>query len=173
MTRHNIGFLAVRRLAETMSLSFRAKRRWEAEMAEGDEVILVLPATYMNGSGASVARCLKDLGIPKERLMVVVDDVALPYGALRMNLKGSAGGHNGLKSVETHLGTQEYPRMRMGIGPLPRGEVLDAYVLGHFSDVERAELPEFLKRAEEALRLWISQGIQVAMTKMNGEKEKR
>jgi PTH1 family peptidyl-tRNA hydrolase len=170
-TRHNIGFQVVRLVAERHGLTLRSKPSLSAELAKSADLILMLPMTYMNSSGESVRKCVKSLGVALSDLMVVVDDIALPFGQMRMKEGGSAGGHNGLKSIEAHLGTQSYPRLRIGVGS-PTGQKMDDYVLGQFSLEEQSELPDILKKAAEGLDVWRNEGIKAAMTKVNMKGEK-
>ena len=165
-TRHNIGFQVVRAFAKKHGLTFRSKPSFSADMAKDEDQVLLLPMTYMNSSGESVARCMKYFSLDLDNMVVVVDDVALPFGQMRMKEGGSAGGHNGLKSIEQHLGTQQYPRLRIGIGA-PVGCDMTSYVLGKFTEEEQGELDEILEKASEALDIWRQEGIKAAMTKVN------
>lgn len=169
-TRHNVGFRAVRRFAERHGITLRKATRITAEMGhgtvEGASVGLVLPLTYMNSSGEAVRECVKAYKVPPKQVIVVVDDVAFPVGALRLKEGGSSGGHNGLKSIEEHLGTSEYPRLRLGVGS-PEGQNLADYVLGKFEKAEEALLPQVFEKAADVLDCWIREGLQPAMTKAN------
>ena len=169
-TRHNIGHEAVRHFAKRHGLKFSKVSKVSGELAQGQvqgtKVVLLLPLTYMNSSGESVRRCFNYFKPQLEKTLVVSDDVALPFGALRLREGGSAGGHNGLKSVEQHLGTQEYPRLRIGVGR-PEGEVLADYVLGQFAPEEKRGLPEVLEKAASVLEVWMAQGIKAAMNSVN------
>ena len=128
------------------------------ELAQGKledkKVILLLPMTYMNRSGQAVRLCGDYFGVSASQTLVVCDDVALPFGKMRFRLEGSAGGHNGLKSVEAHLGTREYPRLRIGIGD-QQGEDLADYVLGKFSAEELELMPEIEEKALARMDLWL------------------
>ncbi len=169
-TRHNVGFRAVRQFAKRHGISLRRAGRISAEIGhgtiEGTSVGLVLPLTYMNSSGQAVRECVKAFKVPLKQLMVVVDDVAFPVGAVRLKEGGSSGGHNGLKSIEEHLGTSEYPRLRLGVGS-PEGQNLADYVLGKFEKAEEDLLPQVFDKAADVLDCWIREGIQPAMTKAN------
>ena len=169
-TRHNVGFRAVRYFAKRHDIVFRKGARISAEIGhgtiEGTAVGLVLPLTYMNSSGEAVRECVKAFKVPLKRLMVVVDDVAFPVGDLRLKEGGSSGGHNGLKSVAEHLGTSEYPRLRLGVGS-PEGHDLADYVLGKFEKAEEELLAQVFDKAADVLDCWIKEGIQPAMTKAN------
>ena len=153
LTRHNIGFLVLDQLADQHNAPFTIGRL--AEKAEfkhkGKHIHLIKPTTYMNLSGKAIAYWLQELKIPKENLLVVVDDLALPYGTLRMRTKGSAAGHNGLKNIELILGGQEYSRLRFGIGnDYSKGQQVD-FVLSNFSQEEFDAMPDLIKRANEMI----------------------
>ena len=165
-TRHNIGFRVVRALAGQKGMSLREKSRWGGESAMQNKLYLLLPLTYMNCSGQAVRKCMKDLGLLPAQMIVVCDDVALDFGQIRIREGGSAGGHNGLKDIEAHLGTQKYPRLRIGVGS-HKGHNLADYVLGKFSAAEEAEMPKVLEKAVDALSLWLDEGIEKAMNEFN------
>ncbi len=169
-TRHNVGFRAVRQFAKKHGITLRRAARVSAETGhgtiEGASVGLVLPLTYMNSSGEAVRECIKAFKVPLKQVMVVVDDVAFPVGVIRLKEGGSSGGHNGLKNIEEHLGTSDYPRLRLGVGS-PQGEALADYVLGKFEPAEEALLPQIFEKAADVLDCWIREGIQPAMTKAN------
>ena len=142
-TRHNIGFDVLDALAEASNTSFTTDRYGAVATlrSKGHTLVLLKPSTYMNLSGKAVRYWLDAEKIPRENLLVVVDDIALPFGTFRMRTKGSAGGHNGLKNITELLGTEEYSRIRFGIGgDFPRGHQVD-YVLGHWNDEERKAMP--------------------------------
>jgi len=148
MTRHNIGFMVLQTLASKMGISLKENKRFGAAFGKGSykgvSCHLVMPLTYMNLSGQAVRQVVDYYKLDADDVIVVVDDVALPFGAMRLRDKGSAGGHNGLKSIEQHLGTREYVRLRMGIGEKVRGDLTD-HVLGQFSASERQKLPAFVE----------------------------
>ena len=154
-TRHNMGFQVVKRWAAKQGLSFRRARHLVGEVASQADVTLLLPMTYMNSSGESVRLCVDYFKLPVENILVVCDDIALPFGEIRLRQGGSAGGHNGLKSVEAHLGTQAYSRLKVGVGDRDRGELAD-HVLGRFTAQELQELPEILEKASEVLDAWLT-----------------
>jgi PTH1 family peptidyl-tRNA hydrolase len=169
LTRHNIGFLVLDRMADNEKVEFTTGRL--ADKAEvkfkGRQLHLIKPNTYMNLSGKAIAYWLQELKIPKENLIVVVDEIALPFGKLRLKPTGSAGGHNGLKSIETLLGTQEYPRIRVGIGGnYSKGQQVD-YVLSRFSDEEFAELPPVMDKAIGMIQSISTIGIERTMNFFN------
>jgi PTH1 family peptidyl-tRNA hydrolase len=137
--------------------------------ALGEDVVLIKPQTYMNRSGAALAplRSLPDFD-PARDLLILVDEFALPLGAFRLRGAGSAGGHNGLKSVEGALRRQDYPRLRIGIGPLPPGTTDSAdFVLGGWSREERQGIEELLEPMSQAVECWIGEGIEIAMNRFN------
>lgn len=153
LTRHNIGFLVLDRLADIHKIPFKAERLANhTELKyKGRQLHLIKPNTYMNLSGKAVSYWLNDLKIPKENLIVVVDDLALPFGTLRMRTKGSSAGHNGLKNIEEALGGQDYSRLRFGIGnEFGKGQQVD-YVLSNFSRKEFEEMPLMLDKAIEMI----------------------
>jgi PTH1 family peptidyl-tRNA hydrolase len=153
LTRHNIGFLVLDRLADEKGVAFEITRH--AEKAElkfkGKQIHLIKPTTYMNLSGKAIAYWLQELKIPKENLLVVVDDIALPFGTLRMRKQGSAAGHNGLTHIEQILGGTDYTRLRFGIGNnFNKGQQVD-YVLGNFTQEEFQALPPLMDKASEMI----------------------
>jgi peptidyl-tRNA hydrolase, PTH1 family len=169
LTRHNIGFLVLDRLAEQHKTRFSLERH--AEKAElkykGRSLHLIKPTTYMNLSGKAVAYWLQELSIPKENLLVVVDDLALPFGSLRMRGKGSAAGHNGLKNIEELCGGQDYPRLRFGIGnEFGKGKQVD-FVLSRFGSEEFNELPFVMDKACEMILSFCTAGIANTMSQYN------
>jgi PTH1 family peptidyl-tRNA hydrolase len=168
-TRHNVGFMVVNRLAQRLGAP-TSKQRFRAQLIEtvsnGEKTILVEPQTYMNLSGNSVREVINWYKCPLEDLIVIADDLDLSFGTLRMRARGSAGGHNGLKSIFEQLGTEEISRLKIGIGRGP-GAVI-ARVLSRFSPEEEAELPALVDRAVESILLWQSQGIIAAMNAING-----
>jgi peptidyl-tRNA hydrolase, PTH1 family len=157
-TRHNIGFRAVRHFAKKHGIGLHLEKRLAAELGrgsvEGKKVAVMLPLTYMNRSGMAVKKGVDVFKTPLQHLLVVVDDVALPLGALRLRKEGSSGGHNGLKSIEEHVGTREYARLRLGVGNSPEMPLAD-YVLGKFEPAEEALLPEIFEKSATMLDGWI------------------
>jgi peptidyl-tRNA hydrolase, PTH1 family len=169
LTRHNIGFLVLDRLAEQQKVHFSLERHaYKAEFKhKGRTLYLLKPTTYMNLSGRAVAYWLQQLSIPKENLLVVVDDLALPFGALRLRGKGSAAGHNGLKNIEELCGGQDYPRLRFGIGNnFGKGQQVD-YVLSRFSTQEFSELPLVMDKSCEMILSFCTAGIANTMSQYN------
>lgn len=168
-TRHNVGFMAVERLAQRHGLS-GAKAKFHAGVLEGpiagEKCLLMQPTTYMNRSGTAVAEAVGFYKLPLDDLLVVVDDVALPCGALRLRKSGSAGGHNGLTHIEQALGSRDYPRLRIGIDPPGRIPQVD-YVLGRFTPDQVDAIDRALDSACDVVESWIGEGIDKTMTAFN------
>lgn len=174
-TRHNAGFMALDRLAARHAPTAVARSRFggvtiEAEIAsEGrtERVLLLKPLTYMNLSGRSVSEAVRFYKIdPAKDVMVVVDDIAIPCGQIRIRISGSAGGHNGLADIERSLGTQDYARCRIGIDAPGRIAQRD-YVLGRFTDEQWPTVDRSLNDAADAVELWVFQGANAAMNRFN------
>lgn len=170
MTRHNMGYLVIKSLAHRLGWSWKEDRRFNAYAAKGvienHTIHLLLPLTYMNLSGNSVRRYVDYYKISATQLLVITDDTALPFGQLRLRNIGSAGGHNGLKSIEACLGTSHYKRLRMGIGH-PGEQMLANYVLEDFSCAEQQELPAFIDRGVEVLQRLLKESFSRVMTSVN------
>ena len=170
-TRHNIGFDTLDAFAEASNAVFETRRYGDVAECRlrGRQLVLLKPSTYMNLSGQAVRYWLQQEKIPIENLLVVVDDLSLPVGALRLKPSGSDGGHNGLKSIQELLGTQAYARLRFGIGnDFPRGMQVD-YVLGRFSADECQTLAPRFEQAVEMIRTFCLAGIQTAMNQYNNK----
>ncbi len=169
-TRHNIGWEVVDRLAAAHEIAVRTDEGW-AEIGRGvirgRRVVLARPQTYMNVSGAAVADLRRRHRVPPEDLLVVVDDLDLPVGALRLREKGSHGGHNGLRSIIEELGTSAFPRLRVGIGRPPENVDPADYVLERPAADERRLLDEAVVEAAHGIELWIADGVQAAMRHCN------
>ncbi len=171
-TRHNAGFMALARLAERHNLADRpVKARFHAAMVDGpiagERCVLLQPQTYMNRSGQSVQEAVAFHKLDLADLLVIVDDVALPTGRIRLRAGGSAGGHNGLADIERALGTVDYPRLRIGIDAPPPRVIQSDYVLGRFSADELQRLDPGLDAACDAVERWITDGIDKAMSLSN------
>lgn len=170
MTRHNVGFKVIQALGSKWGISFKEERKFQGLLGvhqfQETKVFLLMPTTYMNLSGESLQKVQAFFKINLEDILVVADDVAIPFGEIRLRKGGSAGGHNGLLSVEQHLGTRDYPRLRVGVGG-PGNKALEAYVLERFMAHEAKELPHLQDRCLEAIDLWLQKGIDVAMNKVN------
>ena len=170
-TRHNIGFMIVDKLAEDAGATFKTERYGSIATVrvKNRQLVLLKPSTYMNLSGNAVRYWLEKEGIPKDRMLVVVDDIALPFGAIRIKPSGSDAGHNGLKNIADMTGGQNYPRLRFGIGnDFPRGCQVD-YVLGKFTADENKELPQRIETATNAIKEFCLAGIQNAMCNFNNK----
>ena len=173
-TRHNAGFLVLDRLVERHGLG-AARRRFDAGVIEGflhvegqdHRVLLAQPETFMNRSGTTVRQALHFHKLTPDQMLVVVDDIALPCGRLRLRATGSAGGHNGLKDIERTLGSRDYPRLRVGVDPPGRIPQVD-YVLGRFTADQKAALDPALDLACRSIETWVARGIDAAMTATNG-----
>lgn len=168
-TRHNIGFEVLDALAGASDISFTTVRYGDrAELRHrGRTLLLLKPSTYMNLSGKAVRYWMEAERIAPENLLVISDDIALPFGTLRLRPKGSAGGHNGLKNIAELLGTEAFARLRFGVGgDFPRGHQVD-YVLGAWTDEERTALPERLKIFGEAVLSFATIGLERTMNLYN------
>jgi PTH1 family peptidyl-tRNA hydrolase len=172
-TRHNMGFLAVGALARKWGWSFKKSSKFKGVLAKGkiDEknVFLLLPETYMNLSGEAVRLAVDYFQIETGHLLVVVDDVDIPFGEFRLKEHSGSGGHKGLQSVEMYLEGSAYPRIRIGIGNRKEGS-LEEHVLTPFSQEEARELPRILGEAVELIELWLKEGLTQAMNRANRKK---
>ncbi|MFA7090093.1 MAG: aminoacyl-tRNA hydrolase [Bacteroidales bacterium] len=171
-TRHNIGFTVLDAWAALHKTTFSTLRYGSLAQIRyaGKEIWLLKPSTYVNMSGKAVRYWMNQEHIPIENILVVLDDVALPFGKLRLRARGSDGGHNGLRHITYTLGNEEYARLRIGIGDdFPRGYQAD-YVLSRWSGQEEKELPFICNNAIEAMNLFVRQGIERAMNLVNTEK---
>ncbi|TDU66587.1 peptidyl-tRNA hydrolase [Prosthecobacter fusiformis] len=173
-TRHNIGFMVADELARLSGVSFTEEKRWHGWVAKIPGAILLKPTTFMNDSGRSVQAVSQFYKTPVQEFLVIYDDVDLPLGRMRMRLAGSAGGHNGLKSMIRSLGTDAFPRLKLGISTpsgRPAGERLVGHVLGKFREDERTELAIMIQRATDAVRLACQSGLETAMNHFNRKEE--
>jgi len=169
-TRHNVGFLVVDRLAALFGSTWEKSSKWGAISAKCGEVILVKPMTYMNRSGEPLGVIGQFYKIEPPKILIVLDDLALPLGRLRLRARGGAGGHNGLESILARFGTEEIPRLRIGIGAAPRDDSVD-YVLSRFFDEEKALVASTIDRATEAVKWAIDKGLVSAMNNFNQAEE--
>ena len=170
-TRHNMGFLVVDELAERLSIPvqrLKFKALTNTAVLGGKSVLLMKPTTYMNLSGEAVGQAARFYKIPPERVLVISDDVALPQGKLRVRRSGSAGGHNGLKNIISHLGTDQFPRIKVGVGqkPSPDSDMVN-WVLGTFTGQDRKVMEEAISRAADAVTVLLQHGIDQAMASYN------
>ena len=169
ITRHNVGFLVLDAWADEDGIAFQEDRAHFSNVAqEPDGARLVKPTTYMNESGQAVAAWLEWLKLTPADLLVVVDDVALPLGQIRVRPGGSSGGHNGLKSIEKHLGTSDYARVRCGVDRVPPGWALEKWVLSRFRPQDEDVVGEMIIQARLAIESCQREGISVAMNRFNG-----
>jgi PTH1 family peptidyl-tRNA hydrolase len=169
LTRHNIGFMVVDKLAASFEVKFSMERlAYHTEIKyKGKQIHLIKPTTYMNLSGKAVNYWMKELKVEQENILVVTDDIALPYSKLRLKTKGSHGGHNGLRNIEEVLGSQQFNRLRFGVGDdFAKGRQAE-YVLGNFTGSEIDQLPEHLERACEMVTCFCTQGVNMTMNKYN------
>ena len=170
-TRHNIGFLVLYAFAKASNSVFRDGRYGAtAQLSlKGRQLILLKPSTYMNLSGNAVRYWMQQEKIPLENVLIVVDDLALPFGTLRLKGKGSDAGHNGLKHIAATLGTQNYARLRFGIGnDFPKGGQID-FVLGHFDEESMKLMPERLEVAQEIIKSFCLAGLNITMNQYNNK----
>ena len=170
-TRHNIGFMVLDALAKASNIVFKDGRYGATASLslKGRQLILLKPSTYMNLSGNAVRYWMQQEKIPLENVLIVVDDLALPLGSLRLKGKGSDAGHNGLKHIAATLGTQNYARLKFGIGNnFPRGGQID-YVLGHFDEEEQKALPERIAIAGEIIKSFCLAGLNITMNQFNNK----
>lgn len=169
-TRHNCGFLAIDELAERVGRQVKTSEcqalTTKAQI-RNSEALLIKPQTFMNLSGVSVAALAKKYEVKPERILIISDDVALPFGSLRVRQQGSAGGQNGLKSVIKELGTQNFPRLRIGIAPDHPIRNLSDFVLGEFTKTERSKLSEVISQAADAVTTILTIGMAEAMSQYN------
>jgi len=172
-TRHNVGFELVERLAKQRRATWTTEKKFQAKLAQaerdGKRTLLVQPQTFMNASGETAGALVAYYRLPLTRLLVVVDDADLPLGEIRLRQRGSSGGHHGLESIEKHLATQEFARLRIGIGRTADGrrEITD-YVLTPFGAAETGLVERVLTAAAGQVECWLDAGIEKAMSQFNG-----
>ena len=170
-TRHNAGWQTLGLLADRFGASFKRTRLLHGEVADFRagpvRVRMVEPHSFMNLCGPVYRRALKVFDVEAAEALVVVDDFALPFGRLRLRAEGRPGGHNGLKSIQEALGGPVYPRLRLGIGPVPEGQDPADYVLKRYDAAQRRDLPDLLERAAEACLAWAREGLEEAMNRYN------
>jgi len=186
-TRHNIGWEVVDRVAQRLGwiskaeeFNRAARTKFDGLAMDGtislhsggtEKLLLLKPTTYMNLSGKAVQGAMAFYQLAPAEIMVILDDVALPAGKIRIRTGGSSGGHNGLKDIERMLGTSEYPRLRIGIDPPPPRHPQRDYVLGRFTSEQRQKVDPAIDRASSAILTWIESGIVSAMNKFNADEE--
>ena len=172
-TRHNIGFMMIDAIADRFNIDVTTKKHKALVgrgVIDGVKVILAKPQTYMNLSGESVHEIADFYKIEPENIIIIYDDISLDVGQLRIRKKGSAGGHNGIKNIIAHLGTQEFPRIRVGIGNKPEGWDLADYVLSKYSKAEQEQIDEAAKDTAGAVVYMINDDVDRAMNEYNGKK---
>lgn len=174
-TRHNLGFRVVTHCAKQYKLKFSGSiipRGLTAhDKIKEKDVYFLLPSTYVNNSGLAVRELAAKKEIDLKNILVVLDDINLAFGQMRVRAGGSDGGHNGLTSIIEHLKTKDFTRLRLGVGPFKGKEDAVHFVLGEFSPVEKEQLGEFIKEASECCAAWLDQGLSVAMNQFNRRKK--
>ncbi len=166
LTRHNIGFMAIAHLAKIWSAHLKHEPKFQGNYAKVRQLHLLQPTTYMNNSGVAVRQLLNWYRLQPCQVLVIYDDLDLPLGKVRLRPSGSAGGHNGMKSIIAHLGTETFPRLRLGIGRNPADAVTN-YVLGGFTPHEQQLLPQIMDITLELLHCALASGIEKAMSLYN------
>jgi PTH1 family peptidyl-tRNA hydrolase len=170
-SRHNLGFMLIDKLARQSQIKM-SRRECSSIVGrgeiEGEQVKLVKPQTYMNLSGEAVSCLLRKHDLSVEQVVIISDDLALPFGKIRIRARGSAGGHNGLKSIIAAIGTSEFVRLRVGIQPEPPVSDAKRFVLDSFPRASRTEVESILDRSAEAIRVLLKYGLLRAMTEFNG-----
>ena len=171
-TRHNAGFMLAELLATRWRADWGAGKKFQSRVAkaqrDGRRVVLCEPQTFMNASGEAVGAMVKFYQLPLKNLVVAMDDADLPLGEIRLRPGGSSGGHHGLESIEQHLGSREYGRLRIGIGRKDGAREITGHVLGRLNASEMAVMEKVLARAADQLECWLAHGLQKAMSQFNG-----
>ncbi len=165
-TRHNAGFMVLDKLALNNNFSFREESKLKCFLAKSNDIIYIKPTTFMNLSGEAVRAVMDYYKIDIKDILIIYDDIALDLGRIRFRANGSDGGHNGIKSIIKHVGTKEFDRLKIGIGPQPNIPS-ENYVLQNFPKDQLEELKEVLKRADEAIKFYLENDIQKAQNKFN------
>ena len=172
-TRHNVGFEVIDVLADMLGTTVEEKKFkgcYGRGIIGGEKVLLLKPQTFMNLSGESIRAASDFYKVDPEHIIIIYDDISLDVGQLRIRKKGSAGGHNGIKNIIAHLGTQEFPRVKVGVGDKPKKMDLADYVLSRFSKEDRAAMEDAFKEAAKAVEVMITEGMDIAMNQFNGHK---
>lgn len=176
-TRHNIGFMVADKIAERYALTFNKEIRdanWTEFRLGAEKIILIKPTTYMNESGKAVGAYARFYNIEPKDIAIVQDDMDLPVGTIRIRKKGSSGGHNGIKSIQSHLGTDEFPRFKIGIGhPKHEQQVVIDHVLHRFQGDDKVSIDQAVTSMAEAVETWLTEDIEKVMNKFNTKKEKK
>ncbi len=165
-TRHNIGFMAIAHLAQVWAVHLHPEPKFQGNYARTPHLHLLQPTTYMNNSGLAVRQVVNWYKLQPQQVLVIYDDLDLPLGKVRLRPSGSAGGHNGMKSIIAHLGTQAFPRLRLGIGR-SEGNGVVSHVLGNFSPAEQQLLPQIMHLTQEIVHCVLTSGIEKAMSMFN------
>lgn len=165
-TRHNAGFMVLDKWALDKGLSFKQENKLKSFVARGSDFILVKPATFMNLSGEAVRAVMDYYKIAVEDILIVYDDIALDLGVIRFRADGADGGHNGIKSIIKHLGTSDFARLKIGIGPQP-GIPSESFVLQNFPKEQLGELKAILKKSVEAVEFYLANGLEKSQNKYN------
>ena len=166
-TRHNVGFITADLLADAFDTEISLKGMlclYNTFRVNGEKILVVKPQTYMNLSGDCIGQLARYYKVANEDILIIADDLSLPVGTMRFRSKGSSGGHNGLKSIIAHLGGDDFPRLKIGIG---RGDDVIDYVLGHFGKEEWEKISEMMRLAVDAVKLWITDGDAAVMNRYN------
>jgi len=171
-TRHNAGFLLVERLAQRWKWNWAEERKFKARVAKGQQagrrVLICQPQTFMNLSGEAVGAVAGFYQVTPDQILVAVDDADLPLGEIRLRASGSSGGHHGLESIEQHLASRTFPRLRIGIGRRDGAREITDFVLGRFEEAESVSMGKVLDRASDQVECWVDGGIEKAMNRFNG-----
>jgi PTH1 family peptidyl-tRNA hydrolase len=171
-TRHNAGFMLADLLANRWRANWNNEKKFQSRIAkterDGKRVVLCEPQTFMNASGAAIGALAKFYQLPLKNLVVAMEDADLPLGEIRLRPGGSSGGHHGLESIEQHLGSREFARLRMGIGRQGDAREITGHVLGRLSAGEQTVMEKVLGRAADQLECWLAHGLQKAMSQFNG-----
>jgi PTH1 family peptidyl-tRNA hydrolase len=171
-TRHNAGFLVTETLASRWRIGWKSEKRFNVRLGRTDrngaKVLLCQPQTYMNASGEAVRAVTDYYRVSPAQTLVVVDDADLPIGTIRLRPSGSSGGHHGLESIETQLGTRDYPRLRVGIGRQSGAREITSHVLGRFNSTEAALVDKVLAAASNQIECWLDESLEKAMSLFNG-----
>ena len=165
-TRHNVGFAVLDELIRGTGIEFKREKKWVAEIAKLGQTHLVKPLTFMNESGRAVGKLAKFYGIEPAQILAITDDVTLETGSLRIRTKGSHGGQNGMKSIISHIGSSDFPRLKLGVGKCS-GKKLTGHVLGRFPPSERETVENMLATASQAVQVCLSHGIEAASNQFN------
>jgi len=165
-TRHNVGFEVVEELLRGTGVEFKREKKWVAEVAKYEGVYIVKPLTFMNESGRSVGAMARFYNLSPEEILVITDDVTLNTGSLRFRQKGSHAGQNGIKSIISHLGSNGFPRLKLGVGKAT-GKQLTGHVLGKFPPFEREQVENMLATASQAVQLSLTRGVEAAANQYN------